>query len=145
MKILVAVDGSEYGRWMVEWVARMPFSSPARVTALHVVDVSLRAPFTVKRVVVGNEQFIREEIKRLEQRAKKVVDKTKTLVSSLNLTGAVTKEQGSIAPTLLNRAPKRDGLVVMGNRGLDALNRFMLGSMSTLVTPHARCSVLVVR
>ena len=147
MKILVGVDGSKHGRWAVEGVASMPFASPAHVTALHVIDVaSLRAPFMVLQpVVVGNEQFIREEIKRLEQRAKKVVEETKALMSSLNLKGAVTKERGPIAPTLLKRASKRDGLIVLGCRGLDALDRFMLGSVSTRVTLHAPCSVLVVK
>ena len=53
--------------------------------------------------------------------------------------------QGSIAPTLLKRAPKSDGLVVMGSRGLDALDRFMLGSVSTKLTLHAPCFVLVVK
>lgn len=146
MKILVAVDGSKHGRWAIEWVAKVPFASAAQVSVLHVVDtVSFRAPFMVQPVVAGNEQFIREEIKRLEQRAKKVVEETKAFLSSLNLKGTVTKVQGPIAPTLLNRAPKRDGLVVMGNRGLDALDRFMLGSVSTRVTLHAPCSVLVVK
>lgn len=93
---------------------------------------------------MGNERFIREELKRLEQRAKKVVEETKALVLSLNLNGTVTKEQGPIAPTLLKRALKRDGLV-MGSRGLDALDRFMLGSVPTRVTLHASCSILVVK
>lgn len=146
MKILVAVDGSKHGRWAVEWVAKMPFASAAQVTALHVVDtVSIRAPFMVQPVVVGNDQFIREEIKRLEQRAKKVVEETKALASSLNLKGVVTRIPGPVAATLLKRAPKRDGLVVMGSRGLDGLDRFMLGSVSTRVTLHAPCSVFVVK
>lgn len=146
MKILVAVDGSKHGRWAVAWVSKIPFASAAQLTALHVVDtVSIRAPFMVQPVLVGNERFIREEITRLEQRANKVVEETKSLVSSLNLKGVVTKVQGPIAPTLLKRAPKRDGLVVMGSRGLDALDRFMLGSVSTQVTLYAPCSVLVVK
>ena len=36
-------------------------------------------------------------------------------------------------------------MVVLGSRGLDALDRFMLGSVSTQVTRHAPCSVLVVK
>ena len=74
-----------------------------------------------------------------------MVEETKVFLSSLNLKGTVTKVQGPIAPTLLKHAPKRDGLVVMGSRGLDALDRFMLGSVSTRVTLHAPCSVLVVK
>jgi nucleotide-binding universal stress UspA family protein len=55
------------------------------------------------------------------------------------------KAQGPIGTTILNKAPKRDGLVIVGSRGLDALDRFMMGSVSTQVTLHAPCSVLVVK
>ncbi|HXC66594.1 MAG TPA: universal stress protein, partial [Nitrospiraceae bacterium] len=36
-------------------------------------------------------------------------------------------------------------LIVMGAKGLDAISRFLLGSVSTRVVQHANCSVLVVR
>jgi nucleotide-binding universal stress UspA family protein len=46
---------------------------------------------------------------------------------------------------ILKRAPKRDGLLVVGSQGLDALDRFMLGSVSTKLIHHATCPVLVVK
>jgi nucleotide-binding universal stress UspA family protein len=146
MKILLAVDGSKYGRWATEWIARLPFVSPPQVTALHVMDVAaLRAPFVVQPVIAGNERFIQEEIKRLETRAKKAVEETRSLLSAHGLTGKVVTQKGSVASSILKLAPKRDGLVLVGSRGLDALDRFMLGSVSTQVTLHAPCSVLVVK
>src|SRR5262249_58624462 len=146
MKILVAIDGSKYGRWGLEWVAQMPFSTPPEVTAMHVIDIAaLRAPFMVQPVIVGNERYIREEIQRLEERGRKAVAEAKTFLTSLKLKGKVVKEQGAVAVSILKRAPKRDGLVVVGSRGLDALDRFMLGSVSTHETTHAPCSVLVVK
>jgi hypothetical protein len=55
MKVIAGVDGSKYGRWATEWIAQLPFASSPQVTALHVVDVvSLRAPFVVQPVVIGN-------------------------------------------------------------------------------------------
>jgi nucleotide-binding universal stress UspA family protein len=36
-------------------------------------------------------------------------------------------------------------LIVMGAKGLDAVSRFLLGSVSTRVVQHADCAVLVVR
>jgi nucleotide-binding universal stress UspA family protein len=146
MKVLVAIDGSKFGRWGLEWIAHMPFAAPPQITALHVVDVAaLRAPFMVQPVMAGNERYIREEIQRLEERAKKTVAEARTVLTSLNIKGKVVKEQGAVAVSILKRAPKRDGLVVVGSRGLDALDRFMLGSVSTHVTTHAPCSVLVVK
>jgi hypothetical protein len=36
MHVLVAMDGSKYGYWGLNWVATKPFVTPPRVTALHV-------------------------------------------------------------------------------------------------------------
>ena len=36
-------------------------------------------------------------------------------------------------------------LIVMGAKGLGAIDRFLLGSVSTRVVQHAHCPVLVVR
>ena len=63
----------------------------------------------------------------------------------LKLKGTARKEQGAVAPVILKRAPKRDGLLVVGSQGLDALDRFMLGSVSTNLIHHATCPVLVVK
>ena len=47
---------------------------------------------------------------------------------------------------LILAAAERDGtdLIVMGSRGLNAAQRFLLGSVSTKVTTHAHCAVLVI-
>jgi nucleotide-binding universal stress UspA family protein len=66
-------------------------------------------------------------------------------LASLKLTGTARKEQGPVAPTILKWAPKRDGLLVVGSQGLDALDRFMLGSVSTNLIHHATCPILVVK
>jgi nucleotide-binding universal stress UspA family protein len=74
-----------------------------------------------------------------------VTAETKALVASLGLKGRVLSEKGAVASTILRHGAKRGGLVVLGHRGLDALDRFMLGSVSAKVTVHAPCSVLVVK
>jgi nucleotide-binding universal stress UspA family protein len=146
VNVLVATDGSKYGRWELNWVATLPFIEPPRVTALHVLDIaSIRAPFLAQPVMAGNERYIQEEIRRVEARSIKTIEDTAQLLASLNLMGAVRKEQGAVAPTILKHSPKRDGLLVVGSKGLDALDRFMLGSVSTNLIHHATCPVLVVK
>ena len=146
MNVLVATDGSKYGRWGLNWVATLPFIKPPRVTALHVLDIaSLRAPFLAQPVMAGNERYIQEEVHRMEAHSIKTVQDAAQLLASLNLTGAARKEQGAVAPTILKHVPKRDGLLVVGSKGLDALDRFMLGSVSTNLIHHATCPVLVVK
>ena len=146
MKVLVATDGSKYGGWALNWAAKLPFIEPPRVTALHVLDVAaLRAPFLAQPVMAGTERYIQEEIKRMEARSVKTLQEARRQLASLKLKGTVRKEQGAVAPTILKQAPKRDGLLVVGSQGLDALDRFMLGSVSTNLIHHATCPVLVVK
>ena len=146
MNVLVATDGSKYGQWGLNWVAKLPFVEPSLVTALYVLDIAaLRAPFLVQPVMAGNERYIQEEMQRMEARSVKVLKEAKQQLASLKLTGTARKEQGAVAPTILKRAPKRDGLLVVGSQGLDALDRFMLGSVSTNLIHHATCPVLVIK
>ncbi len=146
MNVLVATDGSKYGRWGLNWVAKLPFVEPVKVMALHVLDLSaLRAPFLWQPVMAGSERYIQEEIQRMEARSAKTLKEATQQLAALKLKGTVRKEQGTIAPVILKRAPKRDGLLVVGSKGLDALDRFMLGSVSTNLIHHATCPVLVVK
>jgi len=146
MNVLVATDGSKYGRWGLNWVAKLPFVEPAQVTALHVLDsAALRAPFLSQPVIAGNERYIREEIERMEARSVKTLKEAKQQLAALKLKGTARKEQGAVAAVILKRAPKRDGLLVVGSQGLDALDRFMLGSVSTTLIHRATCPVLVVK
>ena len=146
MNVLVATDGSKYGRWALNWVAHLPLVKPPRVTAMHVLDLrvlrALRGPFLSQ---ADSERYLQEEIQRMEARSAKALKEAKQQLASLKLKGTARKEQGAVAPTILKRAPKRDGLLVVGSKGLDALDRFMLGSVSTNLIQHATCPVLVVK
>jgi nucleotide-binding universal stress UspA family protein len=124
-----------YGRWALNWVAKLPLIEPAKITALHVLDgAKFRLPFRTKL-----------EVQRLEARSARTLKDATQQLASLKLDGMARKEIGAVAPTILKRAPKRDGLLVVGSQGLDALDRFMLGSVSTKLIHHATCPVLVVK
>ncbi len=145
MKIIIGVDGSKYGRWAAGWAARLPVATPVRVTAVHAVDLTyLKAPFMSQPVVIGNEPFLRAEVRRIEDLSRRVVRETRAMLSSLRLTGKVVCQKGAAATTMLRHA-KRGDVIAVGSRGLDALDRFLLGSVSTQVVLHAPCSVLIVK
>ena len=145
MKAVLGVDGSKYGEWALGWLVKLPFHTAPRVMAIHGVDInSVRAPFVMHPSVSGYEPDSGEAIHLLESRAKQVVAETEQRMAALGLEGSVRVEKDQIARTLLKHAG-HNGLVVVGSRGLDAVDRFMLGSVSTAVTLHAPCSVLVVK
>jgi hypothetical protein len=94
MNVLVATDGSKYGRWGLTWVAMLPFVKSPQVTALHVLEsAALRLPFQTKL-----------ETQRIDARAARTITNTKKQLAVLKLKGTVYKEQGAVAPVLLKRA-----------------------------------------
>jgi len=146
MKVLAATDGSKFGAWAIKWVAEIPFLVQPVVHALHVVDVaSLRAPFMIQPMIVGTERYLQSEVKRIETTAKSTKKESEELLSTLGLAGTVTVDRGGVAETILKHAGRSVGLLSIGSRGLDALDRFMLGSISNHAIHHAPCSVLVVK
>jgi nucleotide-binding universal stress UspA family protein len=146
MKVLAATDGSKFGRWAIEWLARLPFTTRPVVRVLHVVDVAaLRAPFMIQPVIVGTERYLQAELKRMETAAKATKKESAAMLASLGLSGTVIVERGGVAATIVKHAKRGIGLLSIGSRGLDALDRFMLGSISSHAIHHAGCSVLVVK
>jgi nucleotide-binding universal stress UspA family protein len=146
MQVLVANDGSKYGKWALEWIARLPLAEPPSVKVLHVVDLgALRAPFMLQPVVAGTERYLKAEVAKFIANAKRAKEEAGSMLKSLALKGRVIMERGPIAATIVKAAGRGVQLLAVGSRGLDALDRFMLGSVSTHVIHHVSCSVLVVR
>ena len=146
MRVVAATDGSAHGRWAIEWLAQLPFNRPPVVQVIHVVDVAgVRAPFMIQSAMPGAERYLRAEVKRLEKDAKSTQKQSTELLRALKLTGTVSIERGPVAPTLVKHVQRGIGLLSIGSRGLDALDRFMVGSASNHAIHHAACSVLVVK
>lgn len=146
MKVLAATDGSKYGQWAIEWPALIPFIVRPIVRVLHVVDVGgLRAPFMIQPMIVGTEKYLKAEIKRMEASAKTTKKEAEKTLADSGLTGTVVVDRGGVASTLMKHAKRGVNLLSIGSRGLDALDRFMLGSVSNYAIHHAPCSILVVR
>jgi nucleotide-binding universal stress UspA family protein len=146
MKAVIGVDGSKYSEWALGWLGKIPLRSVPRVTAIHVIDFnSARASFITHPTVSGYEPDVGEAIHSLETRAKQVETETKQRLAKLGLKGSVLVEKkGQIAQVLLKHAGST-ALIVVGSRGLDAIDRIMLGSVSTTVTLHAHSPVLIVK
>ena len=99
MKVLIATDGSKYAKWATEWGARLPYADAPEVTVLHVTNIqALRAPVMFQPMIIGNEPFIKQEIKRIEARGKRVMVEARSQLASLKMKGKIVSERGAAGP-----------------------------------------------
>lgn len=138
--ILVAADGSEGSRRAAAFAADLAKATGAKVTLLHVLE-----PIPVVNVGfaefygVAHRQPSEEEMRQLRQALQ---DMAKVFPEGR---AEVVLEYGSPAETIVNQAKERGvDLIVVGARGLGAVGRFFVGSVSDRVVHHAECSVTVV-
>lgn len=125
------------GKWALN--CKLPFVKQPRVIAMHVLDGAwLRGPFRT-----------RPEIQRIEARSAKTLRRAKQQMAALKLTDVVRKPLrplGKPAEEIMKATSEQGAdLIVMGAKGLGAIGRFVLGSVSTRVVQHANCAVLVVQ
>ncbi|MFO0775387.1 MAG: universal stress protein [Nitrospiraceae bacterium] len=146
MNVVVAVDGSKYSRWAVEWAQRMPLRHLERMTAVHVVDVDrIATPLVPTSTQAWHVPYLKKETARLQAHARTVMRETKRALAGGSVKAEVVLAHGPIATEVLAHAKGANTLVVLGSRGLDALDRVMLGSVSTKVVHHAIGPVLIVK
>jgi nucleotide-binding universal stress UspA family protein len=136
-RILVAVDGSEYGQEAARVAARLARATGGRLTLLHVYDAPSAA--------LGEPNYSRALAEALTE-SKRIVEAARRAVLA---DGAVEAEVewlgGAPGETIVSVA--RDGgydLIAVGSRGRGRLEAALLGSVSHHVTVHAGRAVLVV-
>jgi nucleotide-binding universal stress UspA family protein len=141
--ILLATDGSEEGKLATQAAIELSrdtnselhvvyvLPTPAQLTGHHLYSDEIR------ETLIGGaereaERFLKEQAERIESDGGKV---SETHLRS----GDPDKEILRTAESL------GVGLIVVGSRGLGAISRALLGSVSDSVVRHAHCPVFVVR
>jgi nucleotide-binding universal stress UspA family protein len=138
MQILLATDGSPDALQATQFLRTLPLPQGSSIWVLSVA--ALPAAFKLE----GRhdlEAAIRSSAREIAERARDSLSGQATDVEALVLDGA---PGGDPREVIIDTAERAD-LVVLGARGLGAVSRFLLGSVSTAVARHARCSVLVVK
>ncbi len=146
MRILLAVDGSAYSDAAIEEVVRRPWPPQSEVKVITAVETPIMVgmePWAASpeyfEIV---EKSVREAGKACVERA---LLKLKTIESkTLKISSEII--QGSPRQAIVEEAEHWGAdLIVIGSRGLGAWNRLLLGSVSSAVVHHAKCSVEIVR
>lgn len=149
MRILLAVDGSEFSDAAVEEIASRPWPPGSHV---HVVS-TIHLPFRPSPEVwsLPESDYFKLEMAERE-RAGSVINRAIARLresdaereTPLTLTGDAVV--GRAAETIIETAKKWGAdLVALGSHGYRGLTRFLLGSVSYAVASHAPCTVEIVR
>jgi len=152
MKILCAVDGSEYAMWGIETLGSLFHRTIKEVILIHVMDTtpvknSLKKGGTratnVKKYVSALEKHGKEVLKRSKAQAELAINQstTKPFVSIRSLLA-----KGHAADVIIREAEKRKPhLIILGSRGMADIKGYLMGSVSRKVLSYAPCAVLMVK
>jgi nucleotide-binding universal stress UspA family protein len=141
--IVVGVDGSDYSRHALSWAMR---EAALRDVPLEVVTVHPPPARPATRIYWGipaypDNSFDPEHARAATQQfVGEVADELGETVPKVTVTVAV----GDAAEELVNASSGADMLVV-GSRGGGGFARLLMGSVSSQVTHHATCPVVVIR
>lgn len=142
MKILLAIDGSPYSLTAANEVARRPWPEGSSVKIIHVAE---RPPSLPQ----GEQALPGAVSTQLRNAASDAIDQARgqfTTGADAPLAVECEMAQGYPKTVILDEAGKWGAdLIVLGSRGLNAVERFLLGSVSQAVATNAKCSVEVVR
>lgn len=147
MKILLAIDDSDFSRAAVSTVIKEFQPGAAEVHVLHVVEPLRLAPPLVGAGVGPSVpgDFIGVVEEWLDQ-AEGLVLQTRGLLESAGFRVTTSVSEGDAKTQILNFAENwKPNLIVVGSHGRRGLDRFLLGSVSEAVARHAPCSVQIVR
>lgn len=135
-KILVCIDGSKYSSKALKTACDIATKNNSSVTLIYVVDKSKKSD-----VLAGAEYM--EIIRKYAQEA---LDDAKKLALSYGITPEISIKEGNVGNEIIQYSKKiKSDLIVVGNKGLGAVLKFVLGSVSAKVSQHSLCSVLIVK
>ena len=138
--ILVAVDGSPASRVAVDWAARE--------AALH------RLPLSIVHVVQSPAVRMWPEVPMPAEVVAHAADQGRAFLDAARETAkqatvgdpirmATEMVTGGVLPTLIDLSKDAD-MIVVGCRGLGAIGRRLLGSVSSGLVHHGKCPVAVI-
>jgi nucleotide-binding universal stress UspA family protein len=140
MKILVAVDGSEFTKRMLAYLAAHDEWLGDRhdyTVAYAVSAVPPRAAAVLDKAVLKGHY---------EDEAEKVFKPIRTFFQKQGIKAQYQSKVGPAADTIAALADKGDfDLLVMGSHGHGSLTNLVMGSVATKVMAHCGTPVLLVR
>ena len=137
--IIVAIDGSDASEKAFNKALKVTKINQARLILAHVVD---------SRTFATAEAYDRTLAERADEYAKDLLDRYVEKAKANGVTDLIRYiEYGSPKVKIAKDIAKKfeADLIICGATGMNAVERFLIGSVSESITRHAKCDVLVIR
>ena len=143
MKILIAIDGSDYSQGALKSVIARPWPPNTAVKVLHVVEPP---SLLMGREMGGYDPEFEMVWKALREQAKELVEKAAEKLREAKFQVSTELVEGDPKSQILDAAKEwHADMIVLGSHGRSGFSRFLLGSVSQEVVRHAHCSVEIIR
>lgn len=135
--ILVPVDGSDQSVRSARIAVEIAAKHEGKIHLLHTIRPS-EYTFTGLDLIETIEKGAWEMIENIIEKIK-----DEAAAGNVKITSEVTL--GNPAAIIVEKSKKDYDSIVIANRGLSGIKEIMLGSVSNVVSHHAKCPVLLIR
>ncbi|MFQ5497137.1 MAG: universal stress protein [Nitrosopumilus sp.] len=135
-KILVPLDGSRYSEKALERACEFVGAFNSKLILIYVVEKSIPVNLLDRK----------EYLNILKKFGNKTLQKANDKISKKGINAKNILKEGNIAAEI-DKVVKNEkcDLIIVGSKGLGAVTRFLLGSVSTKLAQSSSCSVMIVK
>ena len=136
--ILVAVDGSEQSYDALREAIETAQANDSQLKILYVLNDKLaNIPVHLDTMTL---------YKSVQEHSDYVVDQVQGYLKDTEVSFEIVRLTGSPKREIINYSKENNiDLIVLGSTGLDAIDRFIIGSTTQYIVNHASCDVMVVK
>jgi nucleotide-binding universal stress UspA family protein len=156
-RVLIVTDGSQNSKFSLQHLGRCPLPKDAKITLLHVLPPEMTTDMLIRSWPYGidalphvlTEEAEKSILKRSleeETAGHQLLEDSRGILSDLNIDSHPVLLRGDASTEILEYADQHEiDLIIAGSRGLNQLQSWILGSVSSKLTHYANCSVLIVK
>ncbi|KZK40075.1 Universal stress protein UspA [Lactococcus cremoris] len=136
--ILVAVDGSEQSYDALREAIETAQANDSQLKILYVLNDKLaNIPVHLDTMTL---------YKSVQEHSDYVVDQVQGYLKDTEVSFEIVRLTGSPKREIINYSKENNiDLIVLGSTGLDAIDRFIIGSTTQYIVNHTSCNVMVVK
>ena len=135
-KILVPIDGSKYSEKALQRACEIVNAFDSKIILLYVVEKSLPINLLDRK----------EYLKILRKFGNKTLEKANNVLLKKGINAKTFLKEGNIVAEIEKVVKKEKcDLIIVGNKGLGSITRFLLGSISNKLAQSSSCSLLIIK